>query len=210
MLRLYAWADRPVVSLGYFQRHGELAEWPWWRGLPFVRRLTGGAAVVHDHDLTYSLVLPKLGGSSSDDLYVQFHVAVARELARLGIPAELAVSASDPGGRSALCFHRSDRYAVRVLGRKVLGSAQRRGPAAILMHGSLLLAGTERAPELPGLREILGREFDVAVLRAALSRAAESGFGLKLPPSTAPEDLYRQAVRLADQKYRCDAWNRKR
>src|SRR5262245_47859790 len=138
-MRLYAWVDRPVMSLGYFQDLSELQTDSRLRHLKFVRRLTGGGAIVHDNEITYSLALPAAIAPATNELYEIVHRAVATSLCELGIPATVGTDDVSNGLDESLCFERSDRYAVRVNGVKILGSAQRRRPACVLMHGSLIL-----------------------------------------------------------------------
>lgn len=206
-VRLYGWADRPVLSLGYFQDAGQVRRDPRLRNLPFVRRLTGGGAIVHDHELTFSLGLPANLAGKSSELYRCVHHAMAESLAEIGIPASVANSSRPPSATANLCFQRADRFAVRVRGIKVLGSAQRRRPQSVLMHGSLILASSSAAPEVLGLRELLDAELPAESLREAMTRAIESALELELQPTELPPDLLLKAISLADSKYRTAAWN---
>src|SRR5262245_1318439 len=76
-MRLYTWCDRPVLSLGYFQDAQEVRGGGQCRDLPYVRRMTGGGAIVHDNELTYSLALPARSAPATNALYEQVHAAVA-------------------------------------------------------------------------------------------------------------------------------------
>jgi lipoate-protein ligase A len=116
---------------------------------------TGGGAIVHDHELTYSIIIPQTNRSHGADspLYQSVHQAIISALQTVGISATRFGNASTHTGSHEpfLCFQRRTREDLVVSGYKVLGSAQRRGGLGILQHGSLLLASSAAAPELPGL-----------------------------------------------------------
>lgn len=140
-LRLYRWAT-PTVSLGYNQPiRGEvdLAHCAQ-RGIPAVRRPTGGRALLHHHELTYSLALPIPRGSRgilSDYRWISHCFLLA--LRRLGVQATLSRGAPRNEKESGVCFLSPARYELTVDGRKLMGSAQRRLSGALLQHGSLLI-----------------------------------------------------------------------
>jgi lipoate-protein ligase A len=206
-VRLYGWADRPVVSLGYFQRADDVRLDPRLHDLPYVRRLTGGGAIVHDHEITYSLALPAALAPGTNALYGRVHGAIAASLVHLGIPVSIATHADASDPPNALCFRRNDRFALLVRGTKVLGSAQRRRPASVLMHGSLLLARSSAAPQVLGLRDILDSDWSIESIRYALFGAMSTAFDLDLRVTELSADLRRQATALAESKYRTNAWN---
>jgi lipoate-protein ligase A len=206
-MRLYGWVDRPVLSLGYFQDLHEVRNNPRLLGLPYVRRLTGGGAIVHDHEITYSLALPAHMAPGTNELYERVHKAVAAALCVTGIGAVVDDESGGAGMEPALCFARADRYAVRVRGVKVMGSAQRRRPDRILMHGSLLLARSEAAPEILGLRELISNVPDRGQLELALKSAVEHALQFHLDPLELPGNLRKRATALAEHKYRSRDWN---
>ena len=205
--RLYGWADRPVLSLGYFQHADEVRSDPRLRELPFVRRLTGGGAIVHDREITYSLALPARRAPATNALYDRVHRAIATSLVELGIPASVDADTQRGDRSDRLCFCRSDRFAVRVCGVKVLGSSQRRRQASVLMHGSLLLGSSPAAPHVRGLSDVLESVVSVESLRQALHRAVAAALDLDLQPIELARDLRLRAIALADSKYRTAAWN---
>jgi lipoyl(octanoyl) transferase len=183
-LRLYRWAE-PTLSLGYFQSAGRAAENPLWRGLPVVRRLSGGGAIVHDCELTYALALPASRARAQDPkaLYHAAHHAVIDALRSLGFDAALRGRAVPARGAEFLCFARGDDFDVVAGDVKILGSAQRRRKGAVLQHGGLILRRSRYAPEIPGLFDCAGAEiaFDrllevvAAALGSLLSGRAEPG-----------------------------------
>lgn len=143
-VRLYGWSP-PAVSLGRNQRDDEVDVAACRRdGVDVVRRPTGGRAVFHRDELTYSLAArlddPVFGGSALD-AYRAIGRGLCRGLRVLGVGAEL-VKASVPNARSGLspsCFAASGRYELAVGGRKMVGSAQRRYASSFLQQGSVLL-----------------------------------------------------------------------
>lgn len=169
-LRFYTWS-RPTVSLGYFQSLTAHQSHAASRQADVVRRTTGGGAIVHDRELTYSIALPLADRSprSSLFLYQWMHRCIIASLAELGIRAK-------PCGRTEqvprqlepfLCFQRRTADDLLVSGYKVVGSAQRRGNHGVLQHGSILLRSSVAAPELPGC-------FDLSASAIAQSEAIEA------------------------------------
>jgi lipoate-protein ligase A len=171
-LRCYSW-EVTTVSLGYFQRAEQRLEHAPSRTCPLVRRASGGGALVHDtdrHELTYSVAVPRLPrlGRAPQVVYDTFHGSLIRALSEFGVAAESCPD-NGPAPQPApfLCFLRHAAGDVMVGPHKVAGSAQRRGPTALLQHGSLLLSRSAGAPELPGVAECSGAELAAADFRAA-------------------------------------------
>ena len=141
VLRFYEW-EQPTISLGFHQNDESLdREQLAAAGVPWVRRPTGGAAVLHSEELTYAVILP-IGVQAGESTLVQEFVAraIARGLRDVGVAADV-----DERGEplSALpnrvsCFVRTSRWEVTARGRKLVGSAQRKLTRAILQHGSIL------------------------------------------------------------------------
>jgi lipoate-protein ligase A len=152
-LRFYSW-DPACISLGLGQRE-EILDMEAVRaaGLDVVQRPTGGQALVHDREVTYSVVAsqrdPVVGGT----LMRTYHViteAFLAGLAGLGIAGEGAACEPRPAaGVTPVCFASASAEEILVGGRKLLASAQWRSRGAFLQHGSLLLH--DRQGELPGL-----------------------------------------------------------
>ncbi len=144
-LRLYQWRA-PTISLGYFQPFAEYEALPPPAGaLPVVRRLTGGGAILHDLELTYSLTLPRshaLLVKGPNRLYALAHDAVIACLGALRVEAARDGETDDSGPRRGpfFCFARRHRLDVLIEKDKVAGSAQRRTRHAILQHGSIIIA----------------------------------------------------------------------
>lgn len=158
-LRWYEWKE-PTVSLGYFQNESELESDPLLMNLPAVRRLTGGGAIVHDGDLTYSIALPasqKLF-AKPEELYDLIHNSVAATLQSIQVPARLRGQTVKKAHEPLLCFQRQDSHDIVLKGFKILGSAQRRRRGAILQHGSLIRCRSPFAPHIPGIAELCTTE----------------------------------------------------
>ena len=207
--RLYSWSA-PYLSLGYFQSVGEIRKSRCWQQVCAVRRMTGGGAILHGQDLTYSLTMPTSLAPLSDSLYSQFHSAFARALVTRGVPAQIGFTRNKSTSDEFLCFRRTDQFAVSVSGCKVLGSAQRRRRDAVLMHGSVILTTSALTPDISGLRELVGRTICTEEIAQLLTQAAETALGLQFESTALPQDIGTRAKQLADEKYRCPNWNAKR
>ena len=157
-LRLYRWQE-PTVSLGYFQDYADHLLVKASKDCAVVRRLTGGGAIVHDAELTYSIVLPKSHplAARRDELYAAAHETLVAVLARLGICADLSDAIPSSGSEPFLCFQRRASGDVVLSGMKIAGSAQRRRNGAVLQHGSILLRRSTAADVLPGLVDLSGQ-----------------------------------------------------
>ena len=165
-LRLYEW-DPPTISLGYFQKYADYeALAPPAGELPVVRRLTGGGAILHDRELTYSLTLPidhRLFGDGPNHLYEIAHEAVMACMKTLGFAARPSGYTDDSGPTRGpfFCFARRHRLDVLLGQDKLAGSAQRRTRHAVLQHGSIIL--DSRFAQQPTAR--VGVSFEEAVTR---------------------------------------------
>ena len=151
VLRIYRWS-RPTVSFGRNEparvRYDPAACHN--AGVEFVRRPTGGRAVLHDRELTYSVVLPLTRRGGLRATYGLINRGLVEALCSLGVPAVMAEDRSLPTGLdSGICFDEPTPGEVTVAGRKLVGSAQVRLEGVILQHGSLLIApGQERLSAL--------------------------------------------------------------
>ncbi|MEW6071912.1 MAG: hypothetical protein AB1726_04850 [Planctomycetota bacterium] len=143
-LRFYTW--RPdTLSLGYFQRWADLAGQE--QAGAVVRRLTGGGAIHHAAELTFSIAAsaahPLFQGEVRAS-YERIHDALAAALLPLGVAAarrgERPVASDDP--RSAMCFRHSTAVDLVWNGAKGVGSAQRRTGGRVLHHGSIKIGTT--------------------------------------------------------------------
>lgn len=198
-LRIFRWAPEavPCATFGYAQRHAEVVRTlpPYLRDR-CVRRPTGGGIVIHDTDLTFSLVIPRtLLPAAPADIYQALHAAIAAALAAFA-PLRLAPSAAHPAPapcHASQCFREpvpADLLAPD--GQKVLGGALRRTRTHLLYQGSL---------RLPAARTTLLPDCSTA-LRAALCRLLRLD-GVK--PAPAPDIPAEVLVR-----YQAAEWNHRR
>ncbi len=152
-LRLYGWR-RPTLSIGYSQnklRDIDTAQCER-KNIPIVRRFTGGRALLHQHELAYSLVAPVPHSMFPGNLTGAFCAvsnAVIFSLQKVGV-AKPEMSGKDKrsrgnGKHSPACFSTANHLEITVRGKKLAGGAQRRLHGAFLQHGSILLDGD---PEL--------------------------------------------------------------
>lgn len=163
-LRLYQW-NEPTLSLGYFQSAADRQQHVPSRDCPLVRRASGGGAIVHDRELTYSLTVAQSDTrlSAATSLYDAVHQSLLECFAEFGISASLYARGAcepkptNPGREPFLCFQRRACGDIVCGGVKVVGSAQRRRRGAVLQHGSILLGRSKNAPELEGLEELTER-----------------------------------------------------
>lgn len=156
-LRIYEW-DQATVSLGYFQSADDPALESRFPQLPKVKRLSGGGAILHHHEVTYSITISDGHplAVSPGVLYEEVHRRVIALLSSWGVEARLRGEAVSFAQEPFLCFSRGDARDIVLGSHKVMGSAQRRRRGAVLQHGALLLARSEYAPEFPGLAELAG------------------------------------------------------
>ena len=148
VLRLYGWS-RPTVSFGrnepasgvYDAGSGDS------RGLDFVRRPTGGRAVLHEHELTYSVVVPLRALGGPREAYRRINEALAAGLSALGVDVEVAERGTAHRPDAGPCFQEAAPGEVVVNGRKLVGSAQARVGPALLQHGSIVLRTDQSALE---------------------------------------------------------------
>ena len=204
IVRLYRWAS-PTLSFGRNQPAAGCYDQATARarGIAFVRRPTGGQAVLHADELTYAVVAPVAAIGKPREAYRRINRALVGALRGLGLDATLAVRAR-PGaaGRSwlAACFREPAAGEVVVGGRKLVGSAQRCEGRVVLQHGSILVSGSQAAAEellLDGsgaaapspdtgwttLEAELGRRPSWTELAAAISAGFEETIGTALAPA---------------------------
>lgn len=234
-LRFYRWHP-PAVSLGRHQPSNEIdldavAE----LGYEVVRRPTGGRAILHTDELTYSVAAaadePRVGGSLMD-AYLRLSNALLAGLQHVGLTADKAAGNVRTGPDvSAACFEVPSAYEITASGRKLIGSAQSRRAGYVLQHGSLPLYG-----DLGRLIDVLALKPDVAarlrlqmVARACtlaealgvepddptiqfetVAQALVQGFGARLnlsfnPAQASPAEL-RRAATLIREQYANQEW----
>jgi lipoate-protein ligase A len=152
ILRLYLWQPA-AVTIGYNQDPTDFdQETIAARGYDLVRRPTGGRAILHADELTYAVIGASpspLFGDTLHSTYMKINAALLAFLAQLGLAADISDGESRADARGLVCFQSAGKHEVKVGGRKIIGSAQRRTNGVFLQHGSIL-AGP-RHLELPAL-----------------------------------------------------------
>jgi lipoate-protein ligase A len=210
-LRFYTWTE-PTLSLGYFQPAAAREEGASLSGLPWVRRSTGGAAIVHHRELTYALALPPgLPWQTRENWICRFHHVVQGVLAAHGVRSRGVACGEEERRGEVLCFLHQTPADVTVNGSKVAGSAQRKLRGALLQHGSILLRRSEFAPELPGIHDAAGRDlFAPEVLAELLTGRFEAATGWRVVPDGWTERETARIAVIRAEKYANAAWNAKR
>jgi lipoyl(octanoyl) transferase len=146
-LRLFAW-NPPCLSLGYAQPFSDVDQARLQaHGWEVVRRPTGGRAILHTDELTYSVIAPltepRVYGSILES-YRRLSQALLQALELLGLPARADKEHTLPSGMSPsgpVCFEVPSNYEITFGGKKLIGSAQARRREGVLQHGSLPLVG---------------------------------------------------------------------
>jgi lipoate-protein ligase A len=211
ILRFYQWQE-PTLSLGYFQSLQERQSHSASMACPVVRRSTGGGAIVHDRELTYSIATPLAArwSSAASGLYDTMHNALIGALASSGLVATLCAETLSDRQQEFLCFQRRAAGDVLVAGRKVAGSAQRRRQGALLQHGSVILAQSQSAPEIMGLKE-LGLNLSSDELSTRWLRELQASWPDAKPRDSVWSPQERdQANELVTGRFSASAWLAKR
>ena len=215
VLRFYGWSQ-PTLSLGYFQRLADRSLHQDSESLPCVRRGSGGGAIVHHHELTYSIAIPltKLEAGPRFDLYRKIHSAVIETLSGFGVTAvsfrSMGTTLPAPADQKFLCFQRRSDEDLIVSGYKVLGSAQRKTREAVLQHGSLLLRASRFAPQLPGVSDLCSQHLSTQQLADALLRRLGQRFGVSWRRDKLTDIEDRRASELVTQRFEAQNWMNRR
>ncbi|MCA1058152.1 lipoate--protein ligase family protein [Rossellomorea aquimaris] len=240
-IRFYGW-DPATLSIGYFQKVEKEINLDAVKehGLGFVRRPTGGRGVLHEHELTYSVIVsedhPEMPKTVTE-AYRVISEGILKGFQGLGLEAYFAVpkTAEEREGlknpRSAVCFDAPSWYELVVEGRKVAGSAQTRQKGVILQHGSILLDldedklfslfkyPSDRVKErmqrafknkAVAMNEISSETVTMDMAKEAFKKGFEEGLNIQLEPYELSEEETQYVVDLAESRYESDDWNFKR
>ncbi|QDX93466.1 lipoate--protein ligase family protein [Brevibacillus laterosporus] len=240
-VRFYTW-NPATLSIGYFQKMEKEIniEEVKRRGLGLVRRPTGGRAVLHDAELTYSVIVsedhPQMPKSVTE-AYKVISMGLLHGFQKLGLQAEMVSLASEeekakynsPG--SSACFDSPSWYELVVEGKKVAGSAQTRQKGVILQHGSILLDmdvdllfslltfPSERVKErmmnsfkqkAVTINEVSSKPISLEEAIEAFYHGFAEGLGIELVAMDLTDEEQQLANELAENRYSRDEWNFRR
>lgn len=234
-LRLYAW-EPFCLSLGYGQRYREVDEDGLARNdWHVVRRPTGGQAILHGDELTYSVTLPMGHPLTEGDItesYRKISTALLRALTYLGLSPRADRQENLPKGtKGPVCFEVPSHYEVTVNGKKLLGSAQMRRKSGLLQHGTLPLVGDiaricdalvyedeserEFAKEQVRMRaltlyDVLGEVITWEQAAEAITQGFIEQFELEFSLEDLSQEEIKDAERLINEVYGTEKWTQKR
>ncbi|MEH6993253.1 biotin/lipoate A/B protein ligase family protein [Neobacillus drentensis] len=241
VIRFYGW-EPATLSIGYFQKVDKEIDLEAVKahGLGFVRRPTGGRGVLHEHELTYSVIVsedhPEMPKTVTE-AYRVISEGILKGFHQLGLEAYFAVPKTDEersalkDPRSAVCFDAPSWYELVVEGRKVAGSAQTRQKGVILQHGSILLDldedklfslfkyPNERVKErmkstfknkAVAINEISPRRISLEEAKEAFYKGFADGLNIELESYQLTEEELAYVNKIAKDRYENDEWNFKR
>ncbi|WP_174734154.1 lipoate--protein ligase family protein [Mesobacillus harenae] len=241
VIRFYGWSPA-TLSVGYFQKIEKEINMEAVKNhrLGFVRRPTGGRGVLHEHELTYSVIVtedyPDMPRTVTE-AYRVISEGILKGFHNLGLDAYFSVpktaeerdSLKNP--RSAVCFDAPSWYELVVEGRKVAGSAQTRQKGVILQHGSILLDLDEdklfslfkypndRVKErmqkafkskAVAINEISPTKISIEAAKKAFEKGFAEGLNIELERYTLSDKEHEYVTKLAKEKYENPEWNFKR
>lgn len=225
-LRFYQW-DRPSLSIGYFQKISDVnISYCKEKDYPVVRRLTGGRAILHDSELTYSFSSPSDHPQFNGGLHENYSLlsnALVYGLKLAGIDAKSSFRKKRSAGhKNPACFKSVSYGEIAVNRKKIIGSAQKRYSNGFMQHGSILM--NLDAKELSNtLLENSGENFsaittinehlpDVTVdaLKSSLKEAFEKQIKVKLISDKPTQFELDLAKSLEADKYAAEEWNYKK
>jgi len=227
VLRLYGWQP-PALSLGRFQKAGDDLDLARCRAdnLTVVRRITGGGAIWHADELTYSLVCTPSQIPPASSVKDSFRVLTSFLLGfyrALGLQADYAVDLAPAGSRlgqrTPLCFAGKESYDIMLQGRKIGGNAQRRSREIIFQHGSIPLLnrvgqGVQYLKIKPqGIEQATTCLVDEGItvacdhLKQILLQQFAGQLGAELQPGGLTKQEQALTEQLMTEKYHADCWN---
>lgn len=237
VLRFYEW-EPATLSIGYFQSVDKEIdrEQVEKHGLGFVRRPTGGRGVLHEHELTYSVIVSEDYPNMPETVTEAYRVisgGLLEGFRNLGLAAEFSVPRSArqsdelKNPKSGVCFDAPSWYELVVEGKKVAGSAQTRQKGVILQHGAILISldedklislfkfNSERLRErvrksLPekavAIDRLVDRTVTVDECVEAFSTGFEKALNMTLVPLELTDAQLAYVKEIEEKKYANDAW----
>ena len=231
-LRFYTWKPS-TLSVGYFQKVKEKINLDGVRkhGLGLVRRLTGGRAVLHDQELTYSVVVSEdhpMMPKTVTEAYRVISEGILQGFRELGLQAEFAVPTEKiKQTQSAVCFDQPSWYELVVGGRKAAGSAQTRQKGVILQHGAIPLnidadmlfdlflypSEAERKQAQAGfdskavaINLLRDEPVSLDLAKKAFHTGFEKGLEIQLEPFKLNKEQLAEVHAIAEAKYETEEW----
>lgn len=237
VLRFYEW-EPATLSIGYFQRVQREIDLDAVEkhGLGFVRRPTGGRGVLHEHELTYSVIVTEEYPNMPETVTEAYRVisgGLLEGFRNLGLNAEFSIPGSKEQNdnlkrpKSAVCFDAPSWYELVVEGKKVAGSAQTRQKGVILQHGAILLSLDEeklvslfkfdseesRTNMLEGLPKkavaidrLTDRQISMEECVDAFSKGFEKALSIELRPMELSIEQENFVKDIERKKYSNDEW----
>jgi len=227
MIRFYDW-EPACMSLGYFQSLERKVDKKNCEayGIDIVRRPTGGRAVLHDIELTYSVIAPsKLLGKNTITSYLNISRALNRGLNILGVSSTIAPAKKAKRKGSAACFDSISSHEISVEGKKLVGSAQYRDHGYLLQHGSILIdleveklfdclrvkKKDKAARYFKKITTTINGELNKKVKKDDVEDAMIKGFDdyfeMGITKIDFSNELLKQAEKLYENKYSTKEWN---
>jgi len=208
-LRFYQWQE-PTLSLGYFQKAADREGHAASQNCPLVRRASGGGAILHDKELTYSLCIPSKSRWSKENemMYTMVHQGIVEMLSSRGTNAGLYEAGQEPTGdkKAFLCFQRRTSGDIVLQGHKVVGSAQRRLKNAVLQHGSILINASEHAPELHGLNDLSDHKIEAGELAKEIADYIAAKLELEVNELCLDKTEILAAEKIESEKFGNQEW----
>ena len=223
-VRFYRFAS-PTLTFGYGQKLADVVDEARCRslGIDCIRRITGGRALLHQHELTFAVAAPTARPpfpASVKSTYQAVRDAIANALTALGVPvdAALATATKRRAGRALPCLAVPTGHEITVSGRKIVAASMRFRREAFLVHGSILwdidrslwrrITRHDAARELhaTGIRDAVGHSFGEQRLVEALTASFETLLEASPDRSGLTARESRQAETLR-RKYRSETWN---
>jgi lipoyl(octanoyl) transferase len=226
-LRLYGWAA-PSVTIGYFQKISEIdVDYCMLNDIPVVRRITGGRAILHADEITYSFSVRTKGQFSGGliESYRRISAAFHQAFIKAGISPELILNSrtrrlsSQRGVTSPLCFESASYGELTIQGMKVIGSAQKRWSDGLLQQGSIpffldreeigrVFGLTNTTGTMAGLTAIVP-DLDAEQFKNAVRLSFEETFNIQWSLSPlSKEEL--SLAQVLEEKYLSRQWNFRR
>ncbi|GAK03353.1 LOW QUALITY PROTEIN: lipoate-protein ligase A [Geomicrobium sp. JCM 19037] len=237
VIRFYEW-NPATLSIGYFQKINQEIDVDavHRHELGLVRRPTGGRGVLHDQELTYSVIVseehPRMPATVTE-AYRVISEGLLHGFRDLGLNAGFSIPESKEqtealkNPRSSVCFDASSWYELVVEGVKLQGSAQTRQKGVILQHGAIALTFNEEQlfdlfifknarirekmqqafrAKAVGINDLTDQQFTIDHIRSAFSNGFETGLDIELKPQTLTHKEEEEVQKLANERYRSTEW----